>query len=293
MSDAFILDVGDDGWLVGIAEFAKGYAPGPDLVDQDGEPLRRGNRRGWWIADARPESVSYTKPGQRTLTGARLRNTDLHEIDSARWPVALSADHYRRHLEDFPEHVDYEPVYDEDPVEHITIDLSAAVTPSDRWRKAVPEFDAEVLRRWTPDLAGSVLYAPEFGPWLPGQLAGFRAHMATLLDGMAHVTDVYCKRPASGYEPAEGPYFNVRQLWSDGRTATSGKGRNRRTGRTWVTIKVPLDGVPQAIRGDDLWDAVEKWERAEAEWLNRWDLIGAEACGHCNGRGWIKREAGQ
>lgn len=290
MSDNAVLMIAtDEGWLLGFGEHAKAWGAEPELVDQAGVPLRPGHRRGWWIANERPTSVVWAKPGRRTMLRRDLTNPALHDADPARWPLIITPEQWNTgHWDDQGD--DYTSVYDDPPPEPVVYDLAGAtVIDGDRWRTEVPRFDDATLRRWNPDLVSSVLYSPELGPWLPGYLTGFRAHMATLLETTPNVTDVYCKRGSSSYEPAEGPYFNIRQMWSDGRTAVSGKGRQRRTHPTWITIKVPLSDVPLAIRGADLWDAVEAWERAEAEWRNRWDLIGAEACGHCNGRGWVKR----
>jgi hypothetical protein len=123
--------------------------------------------------------------------------------------------------------------------------------------------------------------------------------MATLVAQRAEVYDVYCKGhkpshgPISGYEPTGGPSFTVRMPWSDGRTVTqrvSKRSKKTETNATWASVKVPLSDVPLSIPGDNMQDAVEEWEAAEARWLATWDLIGAKSCATCEGKGWIRAD---
>ena len=82
------------------------------------------------------------------------------------------------------------------------------------------------------------------------------------------------------------PTSSTTGRWTDGEDGADRRKLVQRA--TWITVKVPMKDVPESIRGVDLWDAVEKWEEAEAGWLREWDQIGAQACASCEGRGWVR-----
>lgn len=287
---AIVLDAGLDGWLVYIPEFdvyRRDREDRPTLSNHAGGELREGHKRGWWVSDVEPKSVHWTKSENQYKDTHILRRPELHDVDPERWPLTLprGAD-----WEDFNSD-DYELPFEAVQVAH-DVDLSDAVRPSDsvHWRKAAPP-SAEWQERWQPKLLPTVLHGEGLGPWLPGKLVGFRVHMASIVGARGEVFDVYCKGVGSGYEPAEGPLFRVRQSWSDGRTTKvkpTPRSRKLVDKATWITIEVPLFDVPVSIEGIDLWEAVKKWEQAEVDWLHKWDLIGAKACSACDGRGWVR-----
>lgn len=269
------------------------------IADQAGHRLTIGHQRGWVIgaATGRPESIQWNRRRRIPVTTATLKNPALNTADPERWPLEVPAAHLKRWEED-------DGIYNADdydqPVEYVdeqvVLDLSDAIQID-----ADTDLPEQVwLNRWSVDWQHQILHQAQIHPWLPGHLSGFRAHMATLLLERAEVSEVWCKgiidRSRDGrahdYEGSDGPHFNVRLMWSDGRTAArTPKGRRKPvTSRTWVTEQISLRPVPMSIDGDNLWDAMARWEQTTAEWLASWDLIGAEACAHCDGRGWIRSD---
>lgn len=252
-------------------------------VDQNGTPLVQGHQRGWWIAAERPLTVSFERLWYEAVGAWKLTKPELHAVDPARWPLEIpdadwdwetwSSDDYARDAEK--------------QTETFVIDLADATVI-----ESVGVPPGTYNGTWVPDLVPSVLNRPEFAPWLPGRLTGFRAHVAETVEKMPHVTDVYCKRRGSSYEPGEGPYFKVRQLWEPPRTVTAhpngDRRRKKQTTETFVTVKVPLSDVLLSIRGSSLVDAISNWDAALAETLASFEEIGVKACGHCDGKGWVQ-----
>lgn len=286
-----LIDAGLDGWLFWHADleydhqFRRDDNPQP-LLDQDGKPLRPGHQRGWWIAETRPSSVHWTKTVTTFEGPYKLGNVALYEASPSRFPLEIPVDEWdwEEHDPDFYERESIETQ------EVVVVSLEDAVVLSRDHTKALPPTGYE--GDWSVFQVPAVINQAEFGPWLPGRLSGFRGAVAEAVAARSDVTEVYCKRPSSSYQPGDGPYFNIRRLWSPPRTEmvkATPRARTKKIKReTWVTIKVPLDDVPLHIDGVDLFDAIEKWKREKAEWLQSFGEVDLRACGVCDGNGWVK-----
>lgn len=270
-----------EGWLI----FHPDIPHDVSVSDGDGVDLAETYSRQWRLSPTRPTGpLSYDTTRTVGVGPWKLNTPALHEKDPDRWPLHVDPADYDY---DDGEFYDREK---ETTTETHALDLGNAVE-IEALDRGLP--DRDLARGWVPTFVDRALKAPELWPWLPGKLRGFRAHMADLLEAMPEVDSVYCKRPKSSYEPDGGPEFTVRMRWDPPRTRTHKlRGRKPQVEQSWATVTVPLGDVPLSIAGADLWDAAEKWEAAEAEWLEAWAEIGAAACGVCDGRGWVKTGPG-
>ncbi len=290
-----LINAGDDGWLIwhpyletNWYRFTRDDDP-TKLRDQNGQPLRPGHQRGWFIAETKPTSICWDNPRVERSGPWKLINQRLAEVDPVRWPTEIGADVW-----------DYDVNSTDDYrretrwwVEEQTLDLVDAHLV-DSTSRAVPPVDYDGV--WQPWTIPSVLNGPELAPWLPGRLTGFRGHLAARLAELPTVSDVHCKSMPgkhSDFEPAKGPSFSVRRRWNPPRTRMAhpngNKRRKKQQTETWVTVVVSLSEVPLSIEGVDLFGAVAKWDRAMNDWL-AWfeETCGSDvrACGACDGQGW-------
>lgn len=272
----------EEGWLAydKSLEFWSGAGDREIRTDRD-EIAKPTNKRGWFLCPHRPNTLWYPKKVSEYTGWAVLQDG---YAPSEKMPERIDTNSAGFDWEDYPTDA-YRHETQEKPDERVEIDFvnCRVIAPEDgRDLPHLPEG-----ARWVPSWKVDMLESAEVHAWLTGSLIGFRSVFARWLGQQPGVVprmyDKLNPNPTGKWE------VDLRLLWSDGRTVKEKqRGRRKPVERpTWITHRVDLTDVPDGVQGRSQWEAAEKWNALMVKWQNEIDAIGARACAHCEGKGYL------
>lgn len=265
---------GEDGVYYGLHAFADYRGDVRGEVASKGGALAK-TRGAWFRADAEVDAVEITKEPLRSFEGqgyvlyphaGNVPGMSLsEEITSEEWESAPESiqDLYHRKSVEIPQDPD-------------VVSASEWV-----WLEGEPPPDDPRVDLWRPNLPAWLKYGMEFSHVFPGVLVGFRTAMKEVVEGIVD-GDVYHREngfqvfASYKYHP---PQFHQAKPYPKSRRTVS------RESRTMKSIHV---NCFERISGDNLADALAKWDRArellEADVRRQ---AGVKLCSSCSGKGYV------
>jgi hypothetical protein len=150
-------------------------------------------------------------------------------------------------------------------------------------------------RRWVADLPWEVREHPEYLHLFPGHIPGFKQALYEHLGGRgfggrSQVAGVDC------YDDRETRALKIARTASYAPALTTT--RKKRGGRGKETVprtvtRTLLLLVPDSVKGANRADATARWDALWAKALELVEASNVQACGHCEGRGWLSDGPGE
>lgn len=155
----------------------------------------------------------------------------------------------------------------------------------ERWQDRPPLPDGA---RWTPSAAWAAAFGfTSFDHLIPGHLSGFhQAASQALLEANPNIDTYGIGRPELRPEGRAGRVrFTVRYPYE----ITDQERRRRKRARQglWTSVSVEVELGTDEVWGDNIFTAMQTWERRLAGVLEQSPLPGV-ACRHCSGTGFLR-----
>lgn len=267
-------------WLPGITTHSGGrwIARAGDLEEE----LTRleGNlnvRTNWWAGTVDAEQLVLVRPQRPRTVAYRLTDPTT---ESVRFPAEFTPEQWQERLgaggEDSPEYALYDAVTEPVP--------DVVTVHEGPWLRADGPPPPADGRAWFASLPSELSRHRALLHLFPGELGGFREHLAARLKEIPNVDGVYT---SSGFSVSvQVPYDPPRFAWK-GRLLSSGK-RSKREGREVQQLHRRFEEFrpPDRVAGVNRADAAARWDALVEEWVALiTEMATARPCSACNGTG--------
>lgn len=280
---------------VADAGVPEGWVKSPQASDPDGVPV---------MPELHAEHADLpAQPSQEAVT-----HWQEHQAPHACWPCRRFQVHYQPAWGIGPDVVESRDLSD---VTELRAPMPPAIDPgawryqpkgqeSSHWSSAATKPADPTW--WVDDTSRTALYGPHTAHLWPGRLTGFRSAVTAALAAHPLVDRVEDRTESNSQHFVRAVHVTIRVPWETHQVRESWEKRTQRSRKrerqvltdVWAVRHDVVVSIPEALEAPTLQEALDRWDTAVEEQLDRVFPFGqdAAACDHCDGTG-VTRQSGQ